>query len=60
MDINALSALGIAVLAGLTTMIGAAVVLITEKKNDRVIGLVLGFAAGAMLCVSLPESCEGP
>ena len=62
MDLNALSALGIAVLAGLTTMIGAAVVLITEKKNDRGIGLVLGFAAGAMLCVSLtdlyPEALE--
>ena len=48
--------------AGLTTMIGAAAVLITGKKNDRLIGLVLGFAAGAMLCVSLtdlyPEALE--
>ena len=62
MDWNGLSALFMAALAGLTTMIGAVPVLLTGRKSDRLIGLVLGFGAGAMICVSLtdlyPEALE--
>lgn len=62
MDWNMITALLTVTAAAMSALLGAAVVLITGRRNDRLIGLVLGFAAGAMLCVSLtdlyPEAME--
>lgn len=41
--------------AGLSTMIGALIVLLTRKKSERLITLSLGFAAGVMLSVSFAD-----
>lgn len=62
MQENILIALGLTVLAGLATAIGAITVMMTGKGSPRVLSWALGFAAGVMIYVTmmdiLPESAE--
>jgi ZIP family zinc transporter len=55
-------ALLIAVIAGLSTLVGAAIVIISGKRNNFILTLALGLAAGVMLSVAftdlLPEGEE--
>ncbi len=52
MDSRALWALLLATLAGLSTLLGAAIILFTRGKSERLIAISLGFAAGIMISVS--------
>lgn len=54
MDANALQALMLAFLAGMSTLLGAVVVLFS-KRSVKLITVSLGFAAGIMIAVSLLE-----
>jgi len=54
MDPNAVHALLLAFLAGMSTLLGAAVILFF-RKSVRLITISLGFAAGIMIAVSLIE-----
>ena len=51
----AVRALLLALLAGLSTLLGAVVVFVTKKKSERLITVSLGFAAGVMLSVSFTD-----
>lgn len=48
-------ALLLSLIAGLTTLIGAAMAVITRKKSERLVTVSLGFAAGIMLSVSFTD-----
>ena len=52
---EALRALLLSTIAGLSTMIGALVILITKKKSEKLVSISLGFAAGVMLSVSFTD-----
>ena len=52
---NAVRALVLALIAGLSTLVGAALVLIGKKKSEKMISVSLGFAAGVMLSVSFVD-----
>ncbi|MDL2206894.1 zinc transporter ZupT, partial [Eubacteriales bacterium OttesenSCG-928-N13] len=52
MDVRAWQALLLALLAGLSTLLGAVITLFTRGKNLRLISISLGFAAGIMISVS--------
>ena len=48
-------ALLLAVLAGLSTLLGAIIVFITKRKSEKLITISLGFAAGVMISVSFTD-----
>ncbi len=50
-----LRALLLATLAGLSTLLGAGVVFLTKRKNERLVTVSLGFAAGVMVSVSFTD-----
>lgn len=54
MEENAIQALVMSLMAGMSTMAGAAVILVA-RKSAKVITVSLGFAAGIMIAVSLTE-----
>ena len=58
-DEGAVRALVLSALAGLSTMIGALIIVFTkqkdEKKNEKLVTISLGFAAGVMVSVSLTD-----
>lgn len=51
-DQRALWALLLSLGAGLSTMLGAVIIFFTKGKNERLISISLGFAAGIMISVS--------
>lgn len=55
MDRAAVIALGLTAAAGLSTLIGGALVLFPRRNNPRLLAFGLAFAAGAMVYVSLAE-----
>lgn len=52
MDSQVLVALGLSLVGGLSTSIGALFVVLNEAPNLKVLGLLQGFAAGLMLSIS--------
>lgn len=52
---NALFALGLTLLAGLSTGVGSALAFFTRKTNTRFLAFSLGLSAGVMIYVSLVE-----
>ena len=52
---QALIALGLSIIAGMATIIGAFIIFIPQSKNEKTITVALGFAAGIMLSVSFSE-----
>lgn len=54
MDGSVIQALILSMLAGMSTMLGAAVILLA-RKSAKVVTISLGFAAGIMIAVSLVE-----
>ena len=55
MDSNVLYALGLTLIAGAATGIGAIGALFAKKENTRVLAASLGFSAGVMIFVSMVE-----
>lgn len=55
MDSNLWFAIGITILAGLSTGIGSMIALVAEKTNKKVLSLGLGFSAGVMIYVAMIE-----
>lgn len=62
MSYEAIRALGMSLVAGMSTMLGALIIFFTKDKNERVVSASLGFAAGVMISVSfvdlLPEAWD--
>ncbi|KAK9128656.1 hypothetical protein Syun_017453 [Stephania yunnanensis] len=52
MDSQVLMALGLSIIGGLSTSIGAIVVVLNKSPNLKMLGLLQGFAAGLMLSIS--------
>ncbi|MDO4582091.1 MAG: zinc transporter ZupT [Bacillota bacterium] len=50
-----LNALLMAAIAGMATLLGAAFILFVKDKNERLISIALGLAAGVMICVSFHD-----
>lgn len=55
MDANAIRALIISTLAGLSTMLGAVLIFVVKDNNKKFVSISLGFAAGVMISVSLTD-----
>lgn len=55
MDLQALQALLLSIIAGSATLIGAFIVIIIKGENKKFISASLGFAAGIMISVSMLE-----
>lgn len=55
MDQNALFALLLSLLAGLSTVIGAVIVFFSKQRSNKTITFSLGFSAGVMICVSFTD-----
>ena len=60
LDTPSINALILAALAGFAMLIGAFLVIITKKRNDKLLSIALGFAAGVMISAAftalLPEA----
>lgn len=52
---NAVRALILSTLAGLSTMLGTIFVFTTKGKSEKIVSISLGFAAGVMVCVSFTD-----
>ena len=52
---EAIRALLMSVIAGLSTIIGALIIFYVKNKNGKMLAISLGFAAGVMLSVSLAD-----
>lgn len=52
---NAVYALILSTIAGLSTLIGAFLVALSKKRSEKMLCAALGFAAGVMLCVSFVD-----
>ncbi len=52
---EALFALGISLIAGLSTMLGTVVIFVGESRNEKLLTTSLGFAAGVMLSISFSD-----
>ncbi|HIS01250.1 MAG TPA: zinc transporter ZupT [Candidatus Excrementavichristensenella intestinipullorum] len=52
---NAVTALLLALIAGLCTLLGALIIFFSKGKNERLVTASLGFAAGVMLAVSFAD-----
>ncbi|MBQ8292979.1 MAG: zinc transporter ZupT [Bacilli bacterium] len=55
MDLQALYALLLSVIAGMATLIGGLIVIFTKSDNKKFISASLGFASGVMISVSMME-----
>lgn len=55
MEQNALAALVISSVAGLSTMLGALIIFLTKSKSEKIVSCSLGFAAGVMISVSYAD-----
>ena len=55
MDVQALQALLLSIIAGTATLIGALIVIVIKGENKKFISASLGFAAGIMISVSMLE-----
>ena len=55
MDLQALYALLLSIIAGMATLIGAIIVIIIKRENKKFISASLGFASGIMISVSMLE-----
>lgn len=55
MDLQAVYALFLSIIAGMATLIGAVIVVIIKKENKKFISASLGFASGIMISVSMLE-----
>ena len=55
MDLQALQALLLSIIAGSATLIGAFIVIIIKGENKKFVSASLGFAAGIMISVSMLE-----
>lgn len=55
MDINAAIALSLSFFAGISTIIGAILILFVKHKSDKIITFALGFSAGVMICISFTD-----
>ncbi len=42
-------------LAGISTLIGALIIFLDKRKNNKIVTISLSFAAGVMICVSLTD-----
>lgn len=42
-------------IAGISTVIGALIIFIDKRKNNKIVTISLSFAAGVMICVSLTD-----
>lgn len=58
-DLKALWALLLSMVAGLSTMVGAVIIFFTKGRNERLISISLGFAAGIMISVSTMDLYPG-
>jgi ZIP family zinc transporter len=56
---DTIRALLLSLIAGMSTMLGAMVILFVKKKSERIITVSLGFAGGVMLSVSFVELLPG-
>ncbi|XP_010246925.1 PREDICTED: zinc transporter ZTP29-like isoform X1 [Nelumbo nucifera] len=52
MDSQVMIALALSLVGGLSTSIGALFVIINQAPNMKILGILQGFAAGLMLCIS--------
>ncbi|SFD00193.1 zinc transporter ZupT [Clostridium uliginosum] len=55
MNDNTFLALLLSFFAGISTVLGAIIVLFSKKKSDKTITFALGFSAGVMICVSFTD-----
>jgi ZIP family zinc transporter len=55
MDLQAIYALLLSIIAGMATLIGAIIVIFTKTENKKFISAALGFASGIMISVSMLE-----
>ncbi len=55
MDLQAIYALLLSVIAGLATIIGAIIVIFTKSDNKKFVSAALGFASGVMISVAMLE-----
>lgn len=55
MDLQAIYALLLSVIAGMATLIGAIIVIFTKAENKKFTSAALGFASGIMISVSMLE-----
>ncbi len=55
MDLQALYALLLSIIAGMATLIGALIVICTKSDNKKFISAALGFASGVMISVAMLE-----
>ena len=52
---NVLLAIGLTLLAGLSTGIGGAIAFFTKRTNTKFLSVALGFSAGVMVYISFME-----
>ncbi len=55
MNDNVLFALGLTLLAGLSTGIGSLIAFFAKKTNTKLLSMALGFSAGIMIYISMVE-----
>lgn len=55
MDLQAIYALLLSIIAGMATLIGAVIVILTKAENKKFTSAALGFASGIMISVSMLE-----
>ena len=54
-DVAAIRALILSFLAGMSTLLGAFIIFITNKKSEKLVTISLGFAGGVMISVSFTD-----
>lgn len=55
MEYNVWPALGMSTIAGMATMLGALIIFLVKGKNEKLVSVSLGLAAGVMICVSFHD-----
>lgn len=55
MNHNAMVALILSFMAGISTIVGAIIVFLSKGKNEKTVTFALGFSAGVMICVSFTD-----
>ena len=54
-DVAATRALILSFLAGMSTLLGAFIIFLTNKKSEKLVTISLGFAGGVMISVSFTD-----